>query len=135
MRKQGGNTAIVAVIALAVVGAAGFFAWTKMSEVDRLRSELADTRGERDKARADLRKAAQDVASASKEAKELKVMTERLASERDTVRAAMENQQAAGERMRAELQLAKDQVSYLSARSSKDIVRGMPRTPTSTPVR
>jgi uncharacterized protein (DUF3084 family) len=135
MRKQGGNTAIVAVIALAVVGAAGFFGWTKMSEADRLRSELANTRSERDKARADLKKAAQDVANASKEAKELKVMTERLTAERDSVRASMENEQATGVRLRAELQLAKDQVSYLSARSSKDIVRGMPRTPTSTPVR
>ena len=33
------------------------------------------------------------------------------------------------------LQLAKDQVSYLSARTSKDVVARMPRTPTTTPAR
>jgi hypothetical protein len=34
-------------------------------------------------------------------------------------------------RLRAELELAKDQINYLASRSTKEIVRGMPKTPTS----
>jgi len=133
MRRDSGISvvAVVAVLAVLAAGGAGYFAWRNMAQLDRLQSELDTTRSGLDKARADLRKAAQDVAAASKEAKDLKVATERLSGERDAVRASMENEQATGVRLRAELALAKDQVSYLSARSSKDVVRGMPRTPAS----
>ena len=120
--------AVVAGVAVLAALGAGFFAWQKADEAGRLRSQLAAARSDLDKARADVKKAAQEVAAASKEAKELKVSTERLASERDTVRTSLETAQAAGERLRAELALAKDQVSYLSARTSKDVVRGMPKS-------
>jgi uncharacterized protein (DUF3084 family) len=129
MQRQAGVSTIALAAGLAVAAAlgAGFFAWQKTEEAGRLRSELTRTRSDLDKARADVKKAAQDVAAASKEAKELKVATERLTAERDTVRSSMEAEQATGVRLRAELSLAKDQVSYLSARSPKDVVRGMPK--------
>jgi hypothetical protein len=57
------------------------------------------------------------------------VATERLVAERDAVRTSLETAQAAGDQMRSELALAKDQVSYLSARSPKEVVRGMPKAP------
>jgi len=120
--------AVVAGLAVLAALGAGFFAWQKASEADRLRSELTIARGNLDKARADVKKAAQDVAAAAKEAKELKVATERLTAERDSVRSSLETAQASGEQLRGELALAKDQVSYLSARSSKDVVRGMPKS-------
>ena len=119
--------AVVAGLAVLAALGAGFFAWQKASEADRLRSELTIARGNLDKARADVKKAAQDVAAAAKEAKELKVATERLTAERDSVRSSLETAQAAGDQLRGELALAKDQVSYLSARSPKDVVRGMPK--------
>ena len=119
---------VVAGLAVLAALGAGFFAWQKASEADRLRSELTIARSNLDKARADVKKAAQDVAAAAKEAKELKVATERLTAERDSVRSSLETAQAAGEQLRGELALAKDQVSYLSARSSKDVVRGMPKS-------
>jgi len=121
---------VALVAGLAVVAAAGaaFFAWQKTGEADRLRSELAIARSDLDKARADVKKAGQDVAAAGKEVKDLKVATERLTAERDAVRTSMETAQANGERLRADLALAKDQISYLTARSSKDVVRGMPKS-------
>ena len=130
MSKQSGVSIVAAVTLLAVLaaGVAGFFAWRSVAQIDRLQSELDGTNGVLEKVRADLKKAAQDVAAANKEAKELKVLTERLTSERDAVRSSMENEQATGVRLRAELELAKEQISYLSARTSKDVVRGMPKT-------
>jgi hypothetical protein len=44
------------------------------------------------------------------------------------VRTSLETAQAAGEQLRADLALAKEQISYLSARASKDVVRGMPKS-------
>ena len=131
MQRQAGIAAINVVVGIAVLAAlgGGFFGWQKMDEAGRLRNQLTNTRNDLDKARADLKKAAQDVALAAKEAKELKVATERLTSERDTVRTSMETEQANGVRLREELAIAKDQVSYLSARTSKDVVRGMPKSP------
>jgi uncharacterized protein (DUF3084 family) len=92
-------------------------------------NELQSVRSELDKARLDVKKAAQEVANAGKEVSQLKVAGERLVAERDAVRTSLETAQASGEQLRADLQLAKDQVSYLSARSPKEVVRGMPTTP------
>jgi chromosome segregation ATPase len=131
MNRQAGVAAVNVVAGIAVLAVAGaaFFAWQKTSEADRLRSELTIARRDLDKARGDVKKAAQDVAAAAKEVKDLKVAAERLVAERDAVRTSLETAQAAGDQMRGELALAKDQVSYLSARSPKEVVRGMPKAP------
>lgn len=130
MKKQQGMSTVGIAVGVAVVVAlgAGVFAWQKSMEADRLLSDLNRTRQELEKARADMKKAAQDVAAAAKETGMLKVTTERLTAERDAVRKAMEDQQAARVQMSAELALAKEQISYLSARTSKDVVRGMPKS-------
>jgi len=137
MQRESGISAvgIVAVIAVLALGGAGFLVWQKNDELHRLKSELTGAQSGMDKARADLKKASHDVAAASKEAKELKVAAERLTTERDAVRASMENEQATGVRLRAELALAREQVSYLSARSPKEVVRGMPKTTSAAPSR
>ena len=121
--------AVAAGVAVLVAAGAGFLAWQKMSQADKLQAELTTVRAGLDKARVDERKARQDAAAAAKESKELKVAIDRLNQERDAVRSTIETEQANGVRLRAELALAKDQVSYLSARSSKDVVRGMPKAP------
>jgi uncharacterized protein HemX len=133
MRREAGVSvvAVVAVLAVLAAGGAGYFAWQNGAEIERLQSELNTTKTGMDKARADLKKAAQELAAASKDAKEFKAAADRLITERDQVRTSMENAQANGDRLRAELALAKDQISYLSARSSKDVVRGMPKVATS----
>lgn len=133
MHKQAGVSAVAVVLILAIVvaGGAGIFAWQKMSDSDRFQSEARTLRGELEKARADLRKATADAANATKEASQLKIASERLTAERDAVRNTMATEQATGEQLRAELALAKNQVSYLTARTSKDVVRGMPTAPSS----
>lgn len=119
---------IVLVVLLAAAGA-GYFAWQKMGEVDRLQADLANAKSGLDKARGDLRKAQQETTALSKEVTELKISTDQMRADRDAVRTAMETEQAAGERLRAELALAKSQVSYLSARAPASAVQGMPRAP------
>jgi uncharacterized protein HemX len=129
MRRQSGVSVVVVVAALAVLaaGGAGYLAWQNKTELERLQADFTTTKSSLDKARVDLRKATQEAAAASKDAKELKAAADRLSAERDAVRTSMENSQANGDRLRAELALAKDQVSYLASRSSKDVVKGMPR--------
>jgi hypothetical protein len=131
MQRQSGVSAVgvVAGVAALAVAAAGFFAWQQMTEAKRLRTELNGTNMNFEKARADLKKATADLAAATKEAAQAKVTTEQLTAERDAVRKTMETEQATGVQLRAELQLAKDQISYLTARTSKDVVRGMPKAP------
>jgi hypothetical protein len=130
MHRQAGvsKVALVAAVAVLAVGGAGFLAWQSMQQADSLRSELNKTESDFAKARAALRQAGQDLAVASKEAKDLKVVVDRLTAERDTVRVSMENEQATGVRLRAELELAREQVSYLASRSTKEIVKNMPKT-------
>lgn len=130
MRSQKGvSTIAVAVIAMVAVAGVGYFTWQKIGEVEKLQAELMTTRMALDKARADLKKASNELAAVAKETSQLKVAAERLTAERDSVRKVMEDQQAASVQMRAELSLAKDQISYLTARTSKDVVRGMPKSP------
>jgi len=123
-----GPVAIIAVLLLAAAGG-WFLTWQKMGELDRAQTELASAKLGLDKARADLRKLQQESAALTKEAAELKISTDQMRADRDAVRTAMENEQAAGVRLRADLALAKEQVSYLSSRSPANVVRGMPRTP------
>lgn len=129
MRREAGVSvvAVVAVLAVLAAGGTGYLAWKNMAELERIQGELSASKGGLDKARADLRKATQDLAVAAKDAKEFKAVADRLTTERDAVRTSMENSQANGDRLRAELALARDQVSYFSARASKDVVRGMPK--------
>ena len=119
---------IIAAVAILVAAGAGFLAWQKMGEVDRLQADLNNTKLGFDKARVDLRKAIQESAALNKEVIELRVATDQLRAERDAVRAVIETEQSAGVRMRSELALAKEQVSYFSSRAPA-LVRGMPKTP------
>ena len=128
MNRQSGITAVslVAGIAVLAVAGVGFVAWRNYDQVHDLRIELNSTKLSLEKARGELKKASSDFATASKELTQLKVTSERAVAERDAVRKTMESEQATGVQLRAELQLAKEQLSYLTARTSKDVVRGMP---------
>jgi len=130
MQRQSGITAVgmVAAIAVLAVAGVGFVAWRQYDQAHDLRIELNSTKMGLEKARADLKKATSDFAAASKELSNLKVDSERAFAERDAVRKTMESEQNTGVQLRAELQLAKEQLSYLTARTSKDVVRGMPKS-------
>lgn len=129
MHRQSGITAVAVVAGIAVLAVAGvgFVAWRNQDQAHNLRIELNSTKMGLEKARADLKKATQDFAAASKELTQLKVTSERAVTERDAVRKTMESEQATGVQLRADLALAKEQLSYLTARTSKDVVRGMPK--------
>lgn len=127
--------AIVALIALLVAagGGFGFLAWQKTSEFERAQADLASAKAGFDKARLDLRKALQESAALGKEVTELKLTADQMRAERDSVRSFMVTEQSAGVRLRAELALAKEQVSYLSARAPASAVKGMPKAPVVQP--
>jgi len=129
MYRESGVSVIatVAVVAVLAAGGAGYFAWQNMGQLDRVQSELNTTKNGLSKMRGELKQAAQDLAAATKEAKDLKAEAARVSAERDAVRATIENEQASGVRLRAELALAREQISYLSARSPKDVVKAMPK--------
>lgn len=130
MQRQSGITAVGMVTAIAVLAVAGvgFIAWRQYDQAHDLRIELNSTKMGLEKTRAELKKVASEFAAASKELTQLKVTSERAVSERDAVRKTMESEQASGVQLRSELQLAKEQLSYLTARTSKDVVRGMPKS-------
>jgi len=130
MRRESGvsTVALAGAFALLVAVGAGFLVWQSTEQAGRLQGELDTAKRGLNKVGADLRQATQDLGVAAKDAKELKLANERLTTERDAVRIALEKEQAAGVNLRAELALAKEQVSYLSARTPKEVVRGMPRT-------
>lgn len=129
-RQSGFSTAgIVAVVAILGAGAGGFFAWQQANEASKAQIELAGMKAGFDKARNELRKAQQDLNALTKDLTELKIASDHMRAERDAVRAVLETEQAVGVRLRAETALAKEQVSYLSARSSPSVVRGLPRGP------
>jgi chromosome segregation ATPase len=128
MNKQSGISAVAVVAGVAVLAVAGvgFVAWRNYDEVYNLRIELNSTKLGLEKARGEAKKATSDFAAASKELTQLKVTSERAVAERDAVRKTMEDEQATSVQLRGELALAKEQLSYLTARTSKDVVRGMP---------
>jgi hypothetical protein len=128
-RQSGISTAgLVAGVAILAVAGVGFVAWRQYDHAHDLRIEVNSTKLNLEKARADLKKATTELAAATKELAQLKVTSERAVAERDAVRKTMESEQATGVQLRAELQLAKEQLSYLTARTSKDVVRGMPKS-------
>jgi chromosome segregation ATPase len=119
---------LVAVLGVLAAAGAGYFAWQSMGQIERLESEVNTGRSALSKARTDLKQATQERDAAAKEAKDLKIATDRLTAERDAVRKTLESEQATGVQLRAEAALAREQISYLSARLSKDVVRGMPKS-------
>jgi uncharacterized protein (DUF3084 family) len=129
-KRQSGITAVgmVGAIAVLAVAGVGFIAWRQYDQAHDLRIELNSTKMGLEKTRAELKKVTSDFAAASKELTQLKVTSERAVAERDAVRKTMESEQNTGVQLRAELQLAKEQLSYLTARTSKDVVRGMPKS-------
>ena len=77
---------IIAVLAVLAAGGAGFIAWQKAGELDRVQGELNTTKLGFDKARVDLRKAAQDSAATTKEVTELRIAVDQLRAELNGVR-------------------------------------------------
>ena len=133
-RKQSGAAimGIVAAVAVAAAAGAGFFAWKSMKDLEAAQTELNNAKNGLDKARRDLTKATQDSQAQSKAAADAKMSADQLRAELGSVRTVLETEQSAGVRIRQDMALLKEQVSYLSARSAPGVVKGMPKGPGSS---
>jgi uncharacterized protein HemX len=113
------KTMIVALIALAAAGAGGLYGWQQKRELDRNASEFAATRAALAKATAELRSARELLAKATSELQEQQASAEKMRSERDEAVGFLQQEKAHGERLRAELTLAQQQLAFVRTRQSQ----------------
>ena len=110
------KTLIVALIAFSAAGAAGFYGWQQKSELDRTVAELASTRAALARAADELRAARQTLADAAKEVAEQQADAQQMRTERDAAVGFLQQEKAYGERLRAELALAQQQLAFVRGR-------------------
>ena len=110
------KTLIVALISIAAAGAAGYYGWRQKQELERTAAELTGTRAGLSKANGELAKARETLAVAVNELQEQQAANQKLTSERDTAVAFLMQEKAYGERLRAELTLAQQQIAFMRTR-------------------
>lgn len=106
----------VTLIALAAAGGSGYVAWQKHAELQRANAELASTRALLAKATADLGAARQQAATLEKDLVEQRAAAEEMRAERDSARNLLAAEAEQGNRLRADLQLMKEQLAFMRAR-------------------
>jgi len=112
------KTIIVTTIAFGAAGASGFYAWQQKQERDRAVSELATARATLTRANDELRKARESLTKVVQELQQQQGAAEKMRSERDSAAAFLIQEKAYGERLRAELSLAQQQLAFARARPS-----------------
>ena len=110
------KTLIVALIGIAAAGGAGYYGWKQKQDLDRTTAELTGTRAALGKATAELAKARATLVEAVKELEQQQAANQKLATERDTAVAFLMQEKAYGERLRAELTLAQQQIAFMRTR-------------------
>ena len=113
------KTMIVALIAFAAAGAGGLYGWQQKSELDRTASALAAARDELARTTGELRSARELLAKANSELREQQAAAEKMRSERDVAVGILQQEKAYGERLRAELTLAQQQLAFVRTRQSQ----------------
>ncbi len=104
-------SAAIALLAVAAAGA-GFFGWQQRGERLVAQSDLADTRSQLTKAMDGVRDAKEQAAALRKELDEQKAQAEQWRAERDSAKSLVEAEKARGERLQAELMLAREQLAF-----------------------
>lgn len=112
------KTLIVALVAIAAAAGAGYYGWQQKQELERTAAELASTRAALSRATGELGKARQTLAEVVKELEQQQAANEKLKSDRDTAVAFLMQEKAYGERVRAELALAQQQIAFLRTRGN-----------------
>ena len=118
MKKQRGISTVAAALATAGVvggGAAAFAGW-QYQNLMHVRGELAETKVQLETANASANAARTQLIAIRKEMDEQKLAFDQIRAERDSARNLLEAEKQHGERVRAELTLAREQVAMLSRR-------------------
>lgn len=110
------KTLIVALVGLAAAAGAGYYGWKQKQELDRTSAELTNTRSALSRATGELTKARETLVEVAKELEQQHAANEKLKGERDAAAAFLMQEKAYGERLRAELTLARQQIAFMRSR-------------------
>ena len=110
------KTLIVALVGIAAAASAGYYGWKQKNELDRTTAELTTTRAALSRATGELTKARQTLVEVAKELEQQQATNEKLRSDRDAAVAFLMQEKAYGERLRAELTLAQQQIAFMRTR-------------------
>ncbi|HUQ73945.1 MAG TPA: hypothetical protein VM183_04400 [Burkholderiales bacterium] len=118
MKRQAGISTIGAAIIAAVVagGGAGAVAWQQHQQLVQVRGELAESQAALQTAVASANAARNQLIVVRKELDEQKMAAEQLRAELNSARVLFEAEKQHGERLRAELTLAKEQLAFMRTR-------------------
>jgi hypothetical protein len=112
------KTLIVALVGVAAAAGTGYYGWQQKQALDRTSAELMTTRAALSKATGELRKARETLAEVVKELEQQQAVNDKLKSERDAAVAFLMQEKAYGERLRAELTLAQQQIAFMRTRGA-----------------
>ncbi len=114
------------VLAIVVLAAAvgGYFGWQQHQELLRTKGELASTQATLEKASAEANAARTEAAAARKAVEDQKAELQQAKSDAEAAGKFLEMEKVHSARLQQELTLAREQIAYMSARSS-----GSPRYP------
>jgi len=120
MKTQQGISTMAAVVLTAVVagGAAGALAWRQHQQLVQARGQLAETQAQLQTATASLNAARTQLAALRTELDEQKMALDQTRAERDSAKVLLEAEKQYGERIRAELTLAREQLAFVRARQA-----------------
>ena len=110
------------VVLAAAVG--GYFGWQQHQELMRTKVDLAGAKAALEKASADANAAKTEAAAARKAVEDQKAEVQQAKNDAEAAGKFLEMEKAHSARLQQELTLAREQIAYISARSS-----GSPRLP------
>ena len=116
-RTQGISTVGAALVSAVVVGGgAGAFAWHQHQNLMQARGELTETRAQLQGAQASAATARKQLDAIRKELDEQKIALDAARMERDSAKVLLEAEKQHGERIRAELTQAREQLALVRGR-------------------
>jgi hypothetical protein len=118
MKKQIGISTVGAALitALCVGGGAGAFLWQQHQNLQRARGELAESQAALQTATASANAARTQLNAIRKELDEQTMAFDQARAERDSAKVLLEAEKQHGERVRAELTLALEQLAFMRTR-------------------
>jgi multidrug efflux pump subunit AcrA (membrane-fusion protein) len=109
---------IVLIIVLLAAAGGGYFGWQQHQDLARLKGEFATTKTALDKANADANAAKTEAAAAMKAVEDQKAELQQAKLDVEAAAKFLEMEKAHSARLQQELTLAREQIAYISARSS-----------------
>lgn len=125
MKRQQGISTMAAVVIAALVagGGVGAVAWQQHQQLVQTRTQLAETQAQLQTATSSLNAARTQLATMKKELDEQKLALDQVRAERDSAKVLLDAEKQYGERIRAELTLAREQLAFMRSRQTPTYAR------------